>query len=280
MSEHTTHTQSLKSIRRLERPADDRMIAGVASGLGRYFDLTPAVFRLGFVVLTLLGGAGILIYVAAVLVMPKEGEDASIAERALAERRQHPGRLVGLGLLALAILAVLSQTSTWPSAGAAWFIALVGLVVLVASGEGRARRLAIAALSIIAVLVVAAAVAIASAFAWFDVSLGDGVGDRSYAPTTVAGVHPKYKLGIGKLQVDLSSLRRPVDVKTSVGIGELRVIVPQDVPVAIDAKVKAGSISALGREDDGKDARVVSGAGGIHVTARVGAGHITIVRAG
>ena len=277
MSEHITHTESIK---RLERPADDRMIAGVASGLGRYFDLTPAVFRLGFVVLTLLGGAGILIYVAAVLVMPKEGEDASIAERALAERRQHPGRLVGLGLLALAILVVLSQTSTWPSAGAAWFIAVVGLIVLVASGEGRARRLAIAALSVIAVLVVAAAVAIASAFAWFDVSLGDGVGDRSYVPTTIAGVQPEYKLGIGKLQVDLSSLRRPADVNASVGIGELRVIVPPDVPVAIDAKVKAGSISALGREDDGKDARVVSGSGGIHLTARVGAGHITVIRAG
>jgi phage shock protein PspC (stress-responsive transcriptional regulator) len=277
MSEHITHTENIK---RLERPADDRMIAGVAAGLGRYFDLTPAVFRLGFVVLTLLGGAGILIYVAAVLVMPKEGEPASIAERALSERREHPGRLVGLGLLALAILVVVSQASTWPSAGTAWFIAVVGLVVLAASGEGRARRLAIAALSVLAVLVVAAAVAIGSAFAWFDVSLDDGVGDRSYAPATVAGVHPAYKLGIGKLQVDLSSLRRPVDVKTSVGIGELRVIVPLDVPVAIDAKVKAGSISALGREDDGRDARVVAGSGGIHVSARVGAGHITVVRAG
>ena len=277
MSEHITHTQGIK---RLERPADDRMIAGVAAGLGRYFDLTPTVFRLAFVVLTLLGGAGILIYVAAVLVMPKEGEDASIVERALAERRQHPGRLVGLGLLALAILVVLSQASTWPSAGAAWFIAVVGLVVLLVSGRGRPRKLAFAALGVLAVLVASAAVAVAAAFAWFDVSLGDGVGDRAYAPATVAGVRPEYKLGIGNLKVDLSSLRRPVDVKASVGIGELRIIVPQDVPVAVDAKVKAGSISALGREDDGKDARVVSGAGGIHVTARVGAGHVDIVRAG
>jgi phage shock protein PspC (stress-responsive transcriptional regulator) len=277
MSEHITHTQGIK---RLERPADDRMIAGVAAGLGRYFDLTPTVFRLAFVVLTLLGGAGILIYVAAVLVMPKEGENASIVERALADRRQHPGRLVGLGLLALAILVVLSQASTWPSAGAAWFIAAVGLVVLLVSGEGRSRKLAIAALSVLAVLVASAAVAVAAAFAWFDVSLGDGVGDRAYTPATAAGVRPEYKLGIGNLKVDLSSLPRPVDVKASVGIGELRVIVPHDVPVAVDAKVKAGSISALGREDDGKDARVVSGTGGIHVTARVGAGHIDIVRAG
>ena len=277
MSEHITHTQGIK---RLERPADDRMIAGVAAGLGRYFDLTPTVFRLAFVVLTLLGGVGILIYIAAVLVMPKEGEDTSIFERALAERRQHPGRLVGLGLVALAILIALSHVSTWPGAGTAWLIAIVGLVVLLVTGEGRPRKLAIAGLSVIAVLVAAAAIAIATAFAWFDVSLGDGVGDHSYAPAGLVDVKPEYKLGIGNLKIDLSSVRSPATVKASVGIGELRIIVPDNVPVAVDATVKAGSISALGREDDGRNARVVTVAGRLHVTARVGAGHIDVVRAG
>ena len=277
MSEHITHTQGIK---RLERPADDRMIAGVSAGLGRYFDLTPTVFRLAFVVLTLLGGVGILIYIAAVLVMPKEGEDTSIFERALAERRQHPGRLVGLGLVALAILIALSHVSTWPGAGTAWLIAIVGLVVLLVTGEGRPRKLAIAGLSVIAVLVAAAAIAIATAFAWFDVSLGDGVGDHSYAPAGIADVKPEYKLGIGNLKIDLSSVRGPATVKASVGIGELRIIAPDNVPVAVDATVKAGSISALGREDDGRNARVVTVAGRLHITARVGAGHIDVVRAG
>ena len=278
MSEHITHTQSIK---RLERPSDDRMIAGVAAGLGRYFDLTPTVFRLAFVVLTLLGGAGILIYVAAILVMPAEGEEASIVERALAERREHPGRLVGLGLLAVAILAVLSQADTWPSAGTAWFIAVVGLVVLLVSSDGRPRKLAIAGLSVLAVLVATAAVAVAAAFAWFDVSLSDGVGDRSYAPASVADVQDRYELGIGELEVDLSAVEanRPLRVDASLGIGELRVIVPRDASVAVDAKVKAGSISSLGREDDGRNARVVTGDGRLQVVARVGAGEIDVVRA-
>ncbi|MGZ8695605.1 MAG: PspC domain-containing protein, partial [Gaiellaceae bacterium] len=74
MSEHTTHIQSIK---RLERPKEGGMIAGVSAGLGRYFDITPTVFRLAFVVLALLGGAGILVYIAAALVMPREGEDQS-----------------------------------------------------------------------------------------------------------------------------------------------------------------------------------------------------------
>ena len=77
MSEHTLHTPMVK---RLERSSDAKILAGVAGGLGRYFDLAPAVFRLGFIVLTLLGGAGVLVYIAAVLVMPKEGEEFSVAE--------------------------------------------------------------------------------------------------------------------------------------------------------------------------------------------------------
>jgi phage shock protein PspC (stress-responsive transcriptional regulator) len=258
------------------------MIAGVAAGLGRYFDLTPTVFRLAFVVLTLLGGAGILIYVAAVLVMPKEGEEASIVERALAERRKHPGRLVGLALLAVAILAVLSQASTWPSAGAAWILAVIGLVVLLVSSDGRPRKLALAVMTAAAVFLAAAIVAVAAAFAWFDVSLSDGVGDRSYAPASVMDVKHEYKLGIGNLKLDLSALstNRPLRVKASVGMGELRVIVPRDASVAVDSKVKAGSISSLGREDDGHDARVVTRDGRLDIVARVGAGRIDIVRAG
>ena len=97
MSEHITHTASIK---RLERSSSDRMVAGVAVGLGRYFDINASVFRLGFVVLTLLGGAGILVYLAAVLVMPVEGReqfdrrpDPRRAERAAGTAdRARPGR--------------------------------------------------------------------------------------------------------------------------------------------------------------------------------------------
>ena len=55
MTEHITHTNA---VRRLERSSSDKMLTGVCGGLGRYFDLNPTVFRVGFVVLTLLGGRG------------------------------------------------------------------------------------------------------------------------------------------------------------------------------------------------------------------------------
>ena len=76
MNEHIAHTPQIK---RLERSSSDSLIAGVAGGIGRYFELNPAVFRLGFVILTLLGGAGILVYLSAVLVIPVEGREQSIA---------------------------------------------------------------------------------------------------------------------------------------------------------------------------------------------------------
>src|SRR3954467_6594608 len=119
MSEHILHPSDVK---RLERSATDKVLAGVSGGLGRYFDLTPAVFRLGFVVLTVLGGAGILVYIAAVLVMPKEGEERSMAEEILADRRDHPARLVALGLVAVAVLSLLARADTWPTAGTAWVL--------------------------------------------------------------------------------------------------------------------------------------------------------------
>lgn len=55
----------------------------------------PAFFRVGFVVLTLLGGAGLVIYLAAWLVMPDEGKEDSFVTAALRNRRDRPWPLIG-----------------------------------------------------------------------------------------------------------------------------------------------------------------------------------------
>lgn len=69
--------------RRLIRSNRDRMFAGVAGGLGEYFELDPIWFRIGFVVLALGGGSGVLIYLIMWLVIPRapEGHVASGAAR-------------------------------------------------------------------------------------------------------------------------------------------------------------------------------------------------------
>src|SRR5881394_2740656 len=129
MSEHT-HTLENGAAKRLERSRSDRMVAGVCGGLARYFDIHPAFYRVGFVVLTLLGGAGILIYAAAALVMPDEGKVDSIATAALRNRRDRPWPLIGLGFLAIAGAFLLSRVSLSLSGGS-WFLFLVaGIVIL------------------------------------------------------------------------------------------------------------------------------------------------------
>src|SRR5262245_8275196 len=185
MSEHIT--QPVR-VRRLERSSSDRVVAGVAGGLGRYFDLNPTFFRLGFVVLTLLGGAGILIYLAALLVVPDENQKQSIAEDVLARRREHPWPLIGLGLAAAALAVLLSRATIWPAASFGWVLVLLaGLAILWAydrKGTGRAHRVALWLLGLVVALIVAGVTAAAIAAAWFDVGLRDGVGTRVEVPAT------------------------------------------------------------------------------------------------
>jgi phage shock protein PspC (stress-responsive transcriptional regulator) len=63
----------------LRRPIQDRMLAGVAAGIGRYLGVDPTIIRIAFVVLTVVGGAGIPLYLAGLLLIPDEGSNQSIA---------------------------------------------------------------------------------------------------------------------------------------------------------------------------------------------------------
>ena len=75
----------------LRRPFQDRMLAGVASGLARYFGVDVTIVRIAFVVLTVAGGAGIPLYLAGLLLIPEEASDQSIAG-AFIESRQSRSR--------------------------------------------------------------------------------------------------------------------------------------------------------------------------------------------
>ena len=113
--------------RRLVRPTDGRLLGGVAAGLGRYFDVNPVVYRIAFAALALVGGTGLLLYLAAWLVIPGEHDDESIAVEALRGRRDQPWLLVGVGLLAFGALFALSEVHFWPGTGNVWLAAtLVG----------------------------------------------------------------------------------------------------------------------------------------------------------
>jgi phage shock protein PspC (stress-responsive transcriptional regulator) len=267
-------------IERLERSTSDSVLAGVAGGLGRYFELNPAVFRLGFVVLTLLGGVGVLVYLAAVLVIPREGAERSVAADVLAERRDRPWPVVGLGLAGVALLLLISRGQIASSASLTVLL-IAGLAVLwLSRGQRRARRLLVAVSSLAGVLLVLAVAALVTAFTWFDVNLGKGVGDQSFTPSTAAAIHSPYELGVGNLRLDLSHVapggRHRIVAK--VGVGELRIVVPRTADVRVDAHAKVGDVFVFQQTDSGHDARIRQGSGGFVIDATVGAGRIDVVR--
>jgi phage shock protein PspC (stress-responsive transcriptional regulator) len=55
------------------------MLAGVAAGLADYLDIDTTIIRLAFVAATLLGGVGVPVYLACLLLIPEEGSDVSLA---------------------------------------------------------------------------------------------------------------------------------------------------------------------------------------------------------
>jgi phage shock protein C len=63
----------------LSRPVEDRMIAGVCAGFARYLNVDVTLLRIVLAVLTVMGGAGVPLYIAAWLLIPEEGHEQSIA---------------------------------------------------------------------------------------------------------------------------------------------------------------------------------------------------------
>jgi phage shock protein PspC (stress-responsive transcriptional regulator) len=154
--------------RRLLRSRGDRVIGGVAGGLGRYFNVDPILFRIGFVALAFLGGAGILLYLAGLLLLPSEEGDGSAP--AFSANRSV---LVVIGVVALLVVA-------WPFLlGGGIFVAAVlvplsalaiagVLVWWLVSGEGPSgepRDIAMRAALGLGILLLSAFVAVGGAIA-------------------------------------------------------------------------------------------------------------------
>lgn len=60
--------------KRLYRSRNQRMLAGVCGGIAEYFNVDPTLIRLGWVIFGVMGGAGLLAYIIAALIIPQEPE--------------------------------------------------------------------------------------------------------------------------------------------------------------------------------------------------------------
>jgi phage shock protein C len=62
----------MEPTRKLYRSRKNRKLAGVCGGLGEYLNVDPTVIRVLFILLTALGGAGLVVYLGMWIIVPDE----------------------------------------------------------------------------------------------------------------------------------------------------------------------------------------------------------------
>src|SRR2546423_4263776 len=170
--------ETTETIRRLERPKDGRWLGGVCAGLGEYFDLSPALYRIAFAALAFAGGTGIVLYIAAWLVIPEAGAEDSIAAAELRKHREHPNRVLGFAILGAIFIAALSSVHVWPSPGNFWLVAALLLLAL-AWWRGRI---------VLGIVLGVLVVGIAGLLLAIRVPVFSGVGERTVRPSVATDV--------------------------------------------------------------------------------------------
>jgi phage shock protein PspC (stress-responsive transcriptional regulator) len=241
------------------RSRDHHVLGGVAGGIAERMDTDAGLVRALFIVLTLFtAGIGILVYIVLWISLPLEppaGTTVGDPEDAgRHQRRPHPasGRVgtlvVGLLLVLAGVAWLLEATDSidvdWAVVLA---IALIGLGALLVLTLGSMARGLLVSLGIL--------LTIALAFvSLVDINFESSFGDRTEEPATVADLQSEYSHAFGSMTLDLRSLELPqgtTEVKASTSFGSLKVILPADVPVRIDARTTFGNVNALNSEANG-----------------------------
>ena len=60
--------------KRLCKSSGNRQVFGVAGGVAEYLNIDPTLVRLAFVLLTMAGGPGVVLYIILAVIVPKEPE--------------------------------------------------------------------------------------------------------------------------------------------------------------------------------------------------------------
>jgi phage shock protein PspC (stress-responsive transcriptional regulator) len=132
--EQKTRERTDHGYQRLARDADRRLLAGVCTGLGRYTGIDPVVFRVGFAILVLAHGQGVLLYIAAALLMPASPGESSLAEQFF--KRWFDAQAVLSILGALLCLSVALTLFGGAYTDAIAVMVVFGLVLVVARSRG------------------------------------------------------------------------------------------------------------------------------------------------
>ena len=118
------------------RSATDRLLTGVAGGIGERLEIDPVIVRLGFVILTFAGGVGLLLYIAAALVSRRPDPDTPPPPPKTGTRQA-----VAIALVLTGVLLALRGVGLWFGDGVVWPVALVvlGSAVIWTRGDEATR---------------------------------------------------------------------------------------------------------------------------------------------
>jgi phage shock protein C len=133
--------------KRLYRSRTNRVIAGICGGIGEYLNADPTFVRLAWVVLTLLGGSGIILYVVAYFIIPLRPVASGETDQP-AHQDFTPGRVFGILFVVIGAVILLDNLElisfhrwwhlSWEFALPA-FLILVGVYFLMRRGTTQAQ---------------------------------------------------------------------------------------------------------------------------------------------
>lgn len=118
--------------KRLYRASEEKsMIGGVCAGIADYFDIDPTLVRLAFLFIVLAGGAGLLAYLIAWVVIPQK--PANIKEENTKEEKKTKKnkRLLGIILIAIGGIFLIDFWIPHFYWGRIWPILIIGLGLVI-----------------------------------------------------------------------------------------------------------------------------------------------------
>jgi phage shock protein PspC (stress-responsive transcriptional regulator) len=126
-------------------------------------------------------------------------------------------------------------------------VAIIGAGLITGAWAGRARWLIFPGIGLTFALMLAT---------WVPAFASGSFGNIVWQPQSRKALLPSYEHGAGQAVLDLTEVtfdERPREVEVDVNFGELLVVVPDDVPVTVNAHVQGGEIDNFGTVNDGWD---------------------------
>lgn len=128
LREEPQNQESSQMRKNLTRSSSNIVVAGVAAGLAEYLNIDPVIIRIAFVLITIWGGSGLLLYIILWIIMPEEKKTYKSSEEMVKSNAQqikekvqdiagditttankeNPRVLAGIVLLVLGVLFLLS----------------------------------------------------------------------------------------------------------------------------------------------------------------------------